>query len=697
MGKRGQVTIFIIAGIILLVIAGLFFYIRFNVATPNQVPVIANVPEEFQPVASFMDYCLLKTAEEGLVKLGEGGGYIYPESYGITTSRTNPTDSAGIEFAPNWKIPYWYYMSSPNSCKENCNFKIGYPALRKKDAGISGASIEEELARYTRENIGICFDSFSAFQAQGYQFEEVSPINADVSVNKNDIGFLLNYKLRAKKIGSADIEKRYVTLPINLENIYNLAINVTDSEAREQYLELHTLNLIVGFSGINPEKLPPMSDTDFKVGGPTIWIKSEVEKSVRDNVLTPYTGIIKLSSSANYYDTGSDIYDAIVIPAPSEYSYMSTTFEYNPMFKEYFNLNCNGQICKPDSLSLGIIPLGVNRYNFVYDISYPVLVEITDPYALNNKGFKFNFAIEANIRNNEKFKSSSFTIDALGIDEPMFCQEQMRNSGFVTINIFDAVNNLPIQDAEISYSCMNEFSCLMYSADYSGKITQKFPTGCMYGGYLTVRKNGYLGKSVEFLPAENKNETISFRIYPKKTVELNVMKYKMEKILGRWQLSSIPSELDVNEEATVTLTRIPEKGEENFATAGFYSKNQTAPSTIELVAGNYEVRVDEIDYGTHTIPARTIKKGGFLGIGETKINLPAVIFNSTNAYASGSVINNETPNYYFRLDAGKLDASDALTFFSIYPVPESMSDVRELSVMDSNYNSKLWRPYIQPR
>jgi len=118
LSKKGQITIFIIIGILIVFGFAFFFYIRgleveekFEAARP----VIETVPSELNPIVLYTEDCLKTVATNGLVKLGQHGGYINPEEYG-DFNFAEPTDSDGIVFSlgSDLKIPYWYYNANQN-------------------------------------------------------------------------------------------------------------------------------------------------------------------------------------------------------------------------------------------------------------------------------------------------------------------------------------------------------------------------------------------------------------------------------------------------------------------------------------------------------------------------------------------------------------------------------------------------------
>src|SRR3989344_5481333 len=153
--KQGQVTIFIIIGLLIVFTFAGVLYIT-KIVTKEELtaeggPVIAAVPQEFQPLQSYTENCLAQVGRRGLLVLGQQGGYIYPELAG-EYSTNDPTNADGIDLEPI-KVPYWHYNIQPNE-----NAQVSYsskkPALYAKDD--PELSIEAQLSRFAEENLAEC-------------------------------------------------------------------------------------------------------------------------------------------------------------------------------------------------------------------------------------------------------------------------------------------------------------------------------------------------------------------------------------------------------------------------------------------------------------------------------------------------------------------------------------------------------------
>ena len=71
MGKRGQITVFIIISLIILLSVSLFIYYR---SLTLQEPEI--VPPQFDPVKDYVSSCIKIVGKQAVDRLGQQSGYI---------------------------------------------------------------------------------------------------------------------------------------------------------------------------------------------------------------------------------------------------------------------------------------------------------------------------------------------------------------------------------------------------------------------------------------------------------------------------------------------------------------------------------------------------------------------------------------------------------------------------------------------
>lgn len=678
--KKAQITVFIIVGIIILVIIGLYLAVRRETIkeeiTPSLELAVEEVPSEFRPVTSLVENCLTQIAKEGLTKLGERGGFIDLVRNGIIT-KEDTTNSDAVQFSKgsDYSVAYWWHLRSDNECSGNCRFTIipeNELYLKKKSNKVS---IESQLEDYINENLRSCLNNFQELQAQGFKVEEKGDVKATVTITQNDIIAYIDYPIQAEKAGTQDISKFFVRLPLNLGKIYDIAKSLTDMEGEYHFLERDVLNLLVGYSGVDRNKLPPISDTKFRIGDIVTWEKSKVKENII-NLLKSNIQLLQVYGTRNYRPytfPGNSLLESLynrgmLVPGSEEWYDLAIKFDYKDWWGIYFNLNCDGEICRPESVATDLFALiGIQNYNFVYDLSFPVEVEIYDPYAFNNQGYTFKFFLEGNIRANEPMETDFTPIEGIFLEATMLCDDNKRTSGDITINIKDYMTNEGIDEVQIAYSSYQE-NCLIGSTKNS-TFKGKFPV--MLGGTVSLLKDGYIAYSQRFDTKLDKEDRLDITLKPKLTKKFTVKKILMKKYPYGWMLDG-EADLREGEEALVTLTRKESLQEGDFATSALYLGNQTEPSEIEIAPGTYDITISLTYNKPIKIPQSTREYH------DEKFTIQE--FTLDEGFRVGGL----TINYTFTKEALK---NDEILFYVLNPdiiaVPEPQRVVEDLNIVSN--------------
>ncbi len=679
MRKKGQVTIFIIIGIIILLGVGIFFSIRRETLEQQfgtEIELaITEVPIEFRPVSSLIENCITQTATEGVTKLGERGGFINLVENGINTIE-DTTNSDAVQFSPGseYSVPYWWYLSSDNQCSENCEFTIipGNKLYLKKQPAKT--SIESQLEDYINNNLRTCLNNFEELISQGFEIGEKGDIQATVTVAENDIIVYIEYPIEVERAGKENLEKFLIRLPLNIKRLYDIANLLTDMQAEHHIIERDVLNLIVGFSGVDKDKLPPMSSTKFRVGHIVTWQKSNVQKDIK-NMLTSNIQLLQMYGTRNYEPyifPGNSLLESLynrgmLIPGSEEFSDLDVKFNYNPFWNIYFDLNCDGETCKPESFASDLVDtlIGIQNYNFVYDLSFPAEVTIYDPSAFNNQGYTFKFFLEANIRANDVLSSDYTRIEGMSLETTMLCDENKRTSGDISINVKDYTTQQGIDDVQIAYSSYEE-NCLIGSTE-NGVFKGKFPV--MLGGTVSFLKDNYLSYSQRFDTKLNKKDSLDIKLKPKSSKKFTIKKKLMTKQGNVWVLGS-EAELREDEEAVIILTKKANLQEADFTTSAVLSgptqgEINIAPGTYELSINliyNKPIRIPEsrreIDDEDYTIEEFNLDEG--FRVGGLNINY---------TFTKQDLKNNEIIFYVLNPD--------------IVSVPESQRTIEDLNTVSN--------------
>jgi len=204
--RRGQVTVFIIVGIIVLAISAAIFYIASILQTDSIETAELETYSALTVKASFTGFvesCLSDTVGEGLFLLGFYGGLIYPEE--------NPPMLVTEDYLINY-------------------------AEFNDISGFSNLRMEEDLARYVTENIYLCFDEFSEFEKQGMTIEgDEESMSARILILDNIVQAELNYpvKIILPDDDKVEFDSFLTEVDTNYGDMLNLAEEIsTDSDGQ---------------------------------------------------------------------------------------------------------------------------------------------------------------------------------------------------------------------------------------------------------------------------------------------------------------------------------------------------------------------------------------------------------------------------------------------------------------------------------
>ncbi|MFC1768382.1 hypothetical protein ACFLZX_01335 [Nanoarchaeota archaeon] len=631
MKSKGQVTIFIILGLLVLISVGLIIFFRTipEEGLPYEIKSAEELPDELQPVSLYVTSCLNRIGLEALLKIGNRGGYIFPENFGITSVTANPTAGGAVQFSTRspLKIPFWFHLKSDNSCSGNCEFEILRPPLRDGDS----RSVESQLSDYISNNIERCTGDFEIFNAQGMNIVKIDDIITETVVTENDVSVKLYYPLRISQNDvSRDVNEFVVNFDLNLKDIYELASLLTELEIQYKYLENDVLNLIAAFSNLDNDALPPRGELEFGYGRSESWTKSTVKNNIQGMMMS-YIPMLKVTNTSNYElfaDPTNPVREAMynlhqTIPLNQSFSNLEVRFTYLDFWPIYFDLNCDGELCTAESASHNFLRLiGIQRYNFLYDVSFPVMIEIFDNAALNGQGYVFRYFLEGNIRDNRALKTDYVALRMLDMNpNSLLCRESSRNSGDVLITAKEGDSF--VDGVEVSYSCGTE-SCAIGTIT-EGTLLAKFPI-CI-GGVVALHKEGYIMTS-QFLSTKlDEPENIEIQMTKLSTIDIEIQKKKVLLSGGSWVFDNTAHTLGSEEYGIVTISRVGDILEEGIVRTVDYYPGENV--SVELAPGDYEIDVNIFTDEDVLFPSRRECEGGILGIGEECYTIDAVQINDT--------------------------------------------------------------------
>lgn len=621
-GTRGQLTLFIIVGLLILISVATALYIQRSVRERGQVfaPIIDEVPREFAPLRNFIDTCLRDSALEGLQRIGMHGGYIgltaaevpyTGRSFDVDYSGASPASHGAITFSPgsNWHIPYWYYLSADNQCSGDCQFAIQRPPLYRNEGDHS---IEEQLDDYVRDRTVECLGSWEAFTVQGFRITGTAEPEVRTVIAEQDVQFYLRYPIEAvSEFGTRKFANFGVRLDLNLPQLYDLATEILNTQVQGKVFEANTMNVIAGMSGLDEDALPPVAATEFS-HSPRFWAEAAVQKKVQD-LLSVHLQRFTVLGTKNFnpYIFPDDpikqgLYQSFILPVQGRYPDLEAEFTYLPSWTAYFDAGPS-MISTSGAATNTEFPLvPIKQYNTAYDISYPVVIELADPDALQQRGYRFVFALEANIRNNQAIDEEFVPLAKATIGgSGQFCNMNQRNSGDILVQVRDGDGN-PVPDAAVFFSAGT--SCLLGATDGQGEFRAKFPIGI---GAITATAADHQSANVPYATKVEKADTVGVTLHrivekPAQAYKKNIVKQGKD-----WVFDSTPRLLNTNEQAIIIVTKIPQSEyEEDFIEMAQVRGAETG--TIRLIPGTYNVQVQLIADDTYVnIPKTKICKKKF--------------------------------------------------------------------------------------
>ena len=459
---RGQISLFVIIGILIVTGVALTVYLVSPLA----------VSAKLAPVENKIIECASNAATDGASILGEQGGYI-----------TLPKFEAGSEYAPftsqfNYfgsTMPYWFYKSGNGIYKEQV------PTI---------SSMSKQLGDYISQQIIDC--DLSSLESQNYAVEKSSTAKTSVLIRDNEIQITVNWPVTVTLGDTTErIASHAATIKNNLGSSYNIAKKIYDEEKNKLFLEEYARDVIVLYA--------PGTDVALQCS-PKIWSKNKVLADIRNGLEANFQTI---KFSGNYYDLKSkeekyfvhDIGENIDVQANVVYTAaFPTKIDVEPSEGDIMRANPIGL-----QEGLGVLGFCYVPYHFVYSAMFPVIIQVYDKdYNL------FQYPLMVEIKNN--LPRNSNIGEQPNELEVQFCKYMVQDADvFVTDNFGNALNNVTV-----SYKCDNTV-CNIGQTE-NGELNAGFPQ-CV-NGYIVAQKEGYSPSKLEFSTNEGGSAAVTMnRLY----------------------------------------------------------------------------------------------------------------------------------------------------------------------------------------
>jgi len=444
MNKRGQVTIFIIIAIVLAAAIIGFFLIRDRIG-------VSSLPASFRPIEQYYLDCLSEQADRGKEILGKSAGWIEA-----------PEFESGSQYAPfsnqldflGTGVPYWNHLSNNNFWREQVPSK---------------QEMEEQLATFIEQESRKC--TFEDFEAQGFVISVGKP-SAKVTISDFDIAVTVSSDLRIEKESEKAAQSGHqFILKSKLGRLYTQALDIYNNEKNNMFLEDYAIDVMRLYAPVDGVEI---------TCAPKIWMPQKV---VSDLKTAMQANIGAIRTKGNYYNIDDSKKYFIVNDIATD---DAVSFIYNqnwPSRVEVWPVE-NG-IMKADPIGnqegLGILGFCYVPYHFVYDIYFPVLVQVYD----SNELFQFPVAV---IVNKNKAR------EAVGGDAAVDGQTDLCNYKNTDMLVYTYDSKLNPVEADVSFKCFDTECDIGKTSSNEGDATlfAKFPQ-CV-NGFVIARAEGYAEK-----------------------------------------------------------------------------------------------------------------------------------------------------------------------------------------------------------
>ena len=577
---KSQATIFILISLVVMLTGALYFFYQ-RQAVEKEIEI---VQPEIVPVKLFVENCIKSAAENGLETIGLSGGYIEIPPGINGNQRAYLTSLPGEGF----KMPYWWYD--------------GIESIPSEDF------IKQQLKAYIESQIKSCISNFGSFAAK-FEINELkeesnasersetrSQLSANIDFNDNDVSVKLNYPLEVvAKQGDfkALVENFKYVLPIRFKKVYELAKLIMEREKKDYFLEEKTIDLY----SIHTE----IPTTDVEASCKTkIWQLSKIKDTLKTllRVNLPYIRIKGTDYNPNLYVPNPDgkstylnsYYQQHYIweidkDADKKYKNMKVAFKYeNWPLDIYARPNENGILRSNVQKGTEMLSfLCLQIWHFTYDVSYPVLVTISDSETDTNKAYQFNFAFKADVDHNQPNRISRGTAlfeTTSGLSSEEYCNTIENEMAIYTL---DNSTGEDITGVNLTFVC-GRFYCDMGKSDWlsfgaAAGIIKRFPY-CI-NGVIKGTKEGYVDSN-SFVQTDAER-TYALMLNP-------VKEFKNYKIVKQSLSSNIVQELDKNEKASIQI-----KGKTGYENFVVFPDQVGLPLKIPLKDETYEVNIYVVD------------------------------------------------------------------------------------------------------
>tara|TARA_Y100000034_G_scaffold100701_1_gene124460 strand:+ start:997 stop:2913 length:1917 start_codon:yes stop_codon:yes gene_type:complete len=483
MKKRGQVTVYVILGIVVVAaLAGVFLLRSYIIKSDFEREAEKfKVSEDFIPLYNSYRGCINDITLEGVEIMALQGGYIEIPRYEYVVNPLIPFSNKLDVFGNGaLEVAYWFYETGNGIQTEKV------PTLK---------GMQQDLGKYVDENLFLCTLNFTSYQ--GYGINEFENFNANVQIadNKVFVNVLSNFNVDYKEVNQRFDDVK-VTVDSSLGYLYNKAVELYNKQKQENYFEEKTIDYLIIYDEI------PYSGGSLSCS-PRVWSKQNIEKDFKEILEINTDAVGKVNEK--YYEIDLDD------------GKLDLSFSYRKEWPFFMEIDGGENVLKEESAfgensqAAGFLTalFCLNDYHFIYDVKHPILA------TLNKNDLDFQFAFEVILDNNQPKEN------LLGINELPELDTRICDSRNTLLNLFviDYETEGPLNDVNVKFSCVGS-SCDVGDTSFDDFGTYSFSEyvpSCVNADIKTYKGDYHFGKLTL-----DTNEAVSSFVYMKPYHNLRV-------------------------------------------------------------------------------------------------------------------------------------------------------------------------------
>ena len=235
--KKGAITLFIIAGILLLLLISFAVYLSGLLETKPIIKKAQQLPDELKPIGLLVDSCIEQSARSAIKMNSMQGGFNDVRFDKDINALNAGGEGTGAEGIKDTLMAVPLTFTSQKLGIEELPLFVPYYFYNGQDMIPTEEEIEAQFKKRMMMNIFSCLDfsQLNAFGDYGYQIQAF-PEQADLNVDMVDEGFVIKliYPLKINMGGAVEAVKEWSIFEHDVETVYPMLYKASKEFSQSQ-------------------------------------------------------------------------------------------------------------------------------------------------------------------------------------------------------------------------------------------------------------------------------------------------------------------------------------------------------------------------------------------------------------------------------------------------------------------------------